>query len=84
MSISVYLLLNEDTHIHNSLITKSSKPKREDSNPPRMLQRHRVESISIFTFESSESGQSYKINEEELDNFANQVKILKDKQSLKN
>lgn len=45
-----------------------------------MLQRERWGKVSIFTFESNETGVKYKINEEQLDEFANQVKTLKETQ----
>lgn len=76
MGVSVYLLLNEKKmmkrpHVSNAAI----KPKNV---PPYMLQRERVGKISIFTFESNETGVKYKINEEQLDEFAKQVKTLKE------
>ncbi len=78
MGVSVYLLLNEKkTGKKPQVTTAKIKPKNV---APYMLQRERIGNISIFTFESNETGVKYKMNEEQLDDFANEVKALKEAQ----
>jgi hypothetical protein len=67
--VSVYLLTKE-------------KPDNQVSqkNVPEMLKRERSGKVSIVDFKTDDKGVEYKVSEEQLDEFANQVKTLKAKQ----
>lgn len=67
--VSVYILIKE-------------KPENQVShkNVPEMLKRERSGKVSIVDFKTDDKGVEYKVSEEQLDEFANQVKTLKAKQ----
>lgn len=84
MSVSVYVLLNEKSKIANHPKAENisvSRAKRigeihRDKLRPNELQRQRIDETTIYRFESLEKNNSFEMDEDDMNEFAESFKAL--------